>query len=142
MSKRKVVAIVGAAAAFAAVTVSAATLGGLQTDSVGANSNKVSAPVSKGVALNWSTEFSAKDQAYVVSSIALAPISTEEKIPEKATVRVTLTDASGDVLGEYNSTDGATSFEKPGKVVTAHDVANASVVINGGNVTTIADETD
>ncbi len=142
ISKRKVAAVAAAAAVFAAVTVSAATLGGVQTDSVGANSNVVAAPVTKGVSLSWSTQYDASSKAYVVNGIKLAPLGTEEKIPETAKVSVTLTDAKGASLGEYTSIDGAKKFSVPASLIAAHDVDGVSVVINGGAVTKIVSETD
>lgn len=141
VSKRKVVAVVAAAAAFAAVTVSAATLGGLQTDSVGANSNAVAAPVTGGVALSWDTDYSSSKKAYTVTGIALATVK-DEKIPAGADVRVTLTGAEGKVLGEYRSTDGASTWSELKAEIPAHDVEGASVVINGGAVTDVVSATN
>lgn len=142
ISKRKVAAVAAAAAVFAAVTVSAATLGGVQTDSVGANSNDVTAPVTQGVALSWVTQYDAKAKAYVVDGINLAPLVKEEKIPANASVSVTLIDGKGAVLGEYTSIDGAKKFSVPLSLIAAHDVDGVSVVINGGAVTKIVSETD
>jgi len=142
ISKRKVAAVAAAAAVFAAVTVSAATLGGVQTDSVGANSNDVAAPVTKGVALSWATQYDATTKAYVVGGINLAPLVREETIPESAKVSVTLIDREGAILGEYTSIDGARKFSVPASLIPAHDVDGVSVVINGGAVTKIVSETD
>ena len=142
VSKRKIVAIVAGAAAFAAVTVSAATLGGVETDNIGANSNDVKSAITKGVKLSWTTAYQPTAKAYEVTGITLAPILSTEKIGVGAKVSVTLTGAGGISLAEYVSTDGAVAFVKTGGVVTAHDVMGASVVINGGTVTTVVDATD
>ena len=141
LSKRKIVAAVAAVAAFAAVTVSAATLGGLQTDSVGANSNAVAAPVQGGVALNWDTAYSTSKGAYSVTGIHLKTLK-EEKFSPSADIRVTLTGVKGAVLGEYSSADGAETWTAPKEEISAHDVTGASVVINGGAVTAVVSETN
>ncbi len=145
VSKRKIVAVVVGAAAFAAVTVSAATLGGVATDNVGANSNVVASSIKSGVKLSWTTAYQPTAKAYEVTGITLTPIVSTEKIPNGAKVNVTLSTSAGVSLGEYTSTagaDGALTFTKPTSTVTAHSVAFASVVINGGAVTTVVDGTN
>lgn len=131
---RKVIALVGGAAVFAVVSASAATLGGLQTDHLGANSNDVASPIENGVAVSWDTAYDGTAQAYVVSGMTLAALDADESIPDGAEVRLTLTDASGDALGEFVSTNGGSTWTAPTGIL-AHDVFGASVVINGGAVT-------
>ncbi|MGO1489341.1 MAG: hypothetical protein ACTHWA_12450 [Arachnia sp.] len=142
ISKRKIAAVAAAAAVFAAVTVSAATLGGVQTDSVGANSNEVAAPVTKGVSLSWDTAYDAKEAAYVVDGIELTALDANESIPATAEVKVTITGVKDTVLGEYTSTTGAKGFSVPTAPIPAHDVEGVSVVINGGAVQKIVSETN
>lgn len=142
ISKRKIAAVAAAAAVFAAVTVSAATLGGVETSSVGANSNAVAAPVTQGVSLSWTTAYDGVEMAYVVNGIKLSPISADEKIAADAEVKVTLTGADNTVLGEYTSIAGAEKFTAPKVAIPAHDVEGVSVVINGGAVTKIVSETN
>ena len=134
-SKRKVGAILAGAAVFAVVSASAATLGGLQTNHLGANSNEVIAPVTKGVGISWTTKYDETAKAYVVDGVTLTALGLDESIPETAEVKVTLADKEGVALGEYVSTDGGSTWAAPTPgPVTAHDVERASVVINGGDV--------
>lgn len=135
MSKRKVLAIITGAAVFAIVGASAATLGGIQTNDLGANSNAVAAPVENGVTLSWATGYNATAQAYAVTGITLGTIDAGESIPATAQVKVTLIDDSGAALGEYVSTNGGSSWTAPAGAVLAAEVYGASVVINGGSVT-------
>ena len=135
-SKRKVGAILAGAAVFAVVSASAATLGGLQTNHLGANSNEVIAPVTKGVGISWTTKYNETAKAYVVDGVTLTALGQGESIPKDAEVKVTLADKAGVALGEYVSTNGGstwTTAPAPGSVK-AHDVKRASVVINGGAV--------
>ena len=139
MSKRKALAVVIGAAVFAIVGASAATLGGIQTNDLGANSNTVKGHVTQGVALSWDTEYSASLNAYVVTGMELTPVSASETIDDEAEVKVTLVDSSGGVLGEWVSTDGGATWDDvPAVAITAASVVRASVVINGGSVTSVA----
>lgn len=143
-SKRKVGAILAGAAVFAVVSASAATLGGLQTNHLGANSNEVIAPVTKGVGISWTTTYNDTAEAYVVDGITLTALDPGESIPATAEVKVTLANEAGGSLGEYVSTNGGstwTTAPAPGSV-TAHDVERASVVINSGAVKSIVTGTD
>ena len=141
-SKRKVGAILAGAAVFAVVSASAATLGGLQTNHLGANSNEVIAPVTKGVGISWTTKYDQTAKAYVVDGVTLTALGEGESIPEAAEVRVTLTDAAGKALGEYVRPAGGTTWTAPTTAITAHDVERASVVINGGKVEGVVTTTD
>lgn len=131
---RKTLALVGGVAVFAIVSASAATLGGLQTDHIGANSNAVAAPVENGVSVSWDTAYDVSSRAYVVTGVSIAASDDDESIPDAAEVRLTLTGTSGASLGEYVSTDGGATWSAPSDIL-AHDVTGASVVINGGAVT-------
>lgn len=141
VSKRKLAAVLAGVGVFAIVSASAATLGGLETAAVGANSNAVVSPVENGVQLAWSTEYDRSAGAYVVAGAQIAALDDTETIPANATVQVTLTDAAQNALGEYVSIDGgATWSTTPTTAITAHDVAGASVVVNGGSVTAAVSE--
>lgn len=126
ISKRRVGAIIAAAATFAIVSASAATLGGLDIETLGADSSTVVAPVTKGVTLSFDTEYAAG--GYIVSGIILE--AKEGKIPDDAEVKVTLADQAGESLAQYTR-NGDGVFVSEETNIRAHDVANASVVING-----------
>lgn len=138
MSKRKAIAVVIGAAVFAIVGASAATLGGIQTNNLGANSNVVEAQIENGVRLSWQTAYSSSESAYTVTGITLSTIDGAESIPGTAQVKVTLVDANGDALGEFVSANGGSTWTAPSGAVLAADVYGASVVINGGSVTAVS----
>ena len=142
ISKRKVAAILAGVGVFAVVSASAATLGGIATNDLGANSNGVAAQVENGVALSWQTAYNTTAAAYVVTGVTLTPIDPAESIGATADLSITLTGASGTVLGEYVSTDGGATWTAPATTITAHDVEGASVVINGGSFTVASTTTD
>ncbi|WP_353082074.1 hypothetical protein [Tessaracoccus lapidicaptus] len=142
VSKRRIGAVVAAVATFAIVSASAATLGGLDNQSLGANSNTVVAPVENGVTLTFDTSYDAAAQAYVVTAVDLQATDPAETISDDAEIKLTLVDAADAVLVEYVSTDGGETWTDPAATVTAHDVARASVVIDGGVVAVSASEID
>jgi hypothetical protein len=133
-TRKKIVAVIAGVAVFAAVSASAATLGGLQTNDLGANSNTVKAQVSAGVAISWTTAYNATLKGYEVTAIALTQLPSGA-LPATANVKVTLRDAAGASLGEYTSANGGTTWTAPASTVSANSVYGASVVINGGSVT-------
>jgi hypothetical protein len=114
----------------------------LQTDALGANSNTVSAPVTKGVDLGWSTTYSPDEKAYVVNGVDLTAHDASESIPTGSEVEVTLIDTSGAALGEFSSADGGQTWTAPADTVAARDVEGASVVIDGGAVTAAVSDND
>jgi hypothetical protein len=126
------IAIVAGVATFAGVTASAATLGGIKTADVGANSNAVAPQLSGGLVATFATAYNSTVGYYTVNSVTLTRISGGESIPATAIVRVTLKGAAG-TFGEYVQTGGtAVAITVP---VAAADVTGISVVINGGAVT-------
>jgi len=129
--RNKAIAIVAGVAVFAAVSASAATLGGLTTNDVGANSNTVKAQVTNGVTVSWATAYNSTIQGYALTSVTLTPVSGT--IPATAATRLTLTNAAGTVLGELTGT--GTTLSAAGLTIPAHDIYRASLVINGGTVT-------
>lgn len=132
---RKVVAVVAGLGVFAAVSAYASTLRGMQTGNVGANSNAVASSITKGVSLDWAVSYTPSAKAYTITGVTVSPVSKAETIATSAKVWVTLTDSSHKSLGEYTSSDGGRTYKPPSTPVPVAQVANASVVINGGAVT-------
>lgn len=138
----KALAIVAGVAVFAAVSASAATLGGLRTNDLGANSNVVAAHVTGGVVVSFTPSYSLAAGYYVVSSVTLTPIVTAtDKFGSGATVTLTLKGASNSSLTELTGTTTAAqaiagaSFTLPVSLqVAAADIQGVSLVINGGVV--------
>lgn len=137
--RNKTIAIVAGVAVFAAVSASAATLGGAQTADLGANSNTVKAQVQNGVNVAWTTAYDATLGSYKVTGATLTA-NGAETIPATASVRLTLKDSTGASLAELTGT-GAT-LGALASTVAAHDVYGVSLVINGGTVTAAVDGTE
>lgn len=142
--KKNVVAVLAGVAVAAAIASSAATLGGLQTDNLGANSNVVESPIEGGVAVSWTTGFnSAIDGVggYAVDSVHLATVDSDEEFPAGSRIEVTLIDINGSaitagVIGSLG-TEGNSVTLTPAATVAAADVYGVSVVVNGGEVTAL-----
>jgi hypothetical protein len=126
---KKLFVLAAGAALFAGVSASAATLGGVETPTVGANSNVVAAPFTGGAKVAFTTAYNATSGAYLVTGLTVTAVTGS--IPATATVKVTLKSATAS-LGEFSSTDGGATWTAPGSAITASDVANVSLVINGG----------
>lgn len=133
ISKRRVGAVIAAAATFAIVSASAATLGGLGTESVGAESGAVVAPVTTGVTLNFATEYF--NGGYVVSDVTL---TANSDIPSGASIKVTLADTEQTSLKELSGTgEGDSDVTWADVNISAEDLANVAVVINGEVVSNV-----
>jgi hypothetical protein len=130
--KRTTIAIVAGLAVFAAVSASAATLGGLTTSDLGANSNSVASTVANGVTVAFTTAYDATLGGYKITGESLS-VTSPDTIPATAAVSLTLKDSTGAVLTTITGT-GAT-LGAPGTTIAAHDVYGVSLVINGGATT-------
>ncbi len=141
-SRKKIIAVIAGVAVFAAVSASAATLGGLETNDLGANSNTVKAQITAGVKVSWTTAYDATLGGYKVTGATLAPVSTGT-IPTTASVAITLKGASGVALGELTSSNGGSTWTVTpvGASIAANAVLGASVVINGGTSTAVVTTT-
>lgn len=131
LHKKKLVAVVAGIAVFAAVSASAATLGGVRTDDLGANSNSVKGPIRNGVSVAWDVAYDATARTYVVNGATLATLDPSESIGASAKVLLAITAADGSLITKVTGT--GTSLVVPG--VPAIDVYGVSVVINGGSTT-------
>ena len=132
--KKKMIAILGGVAVAAAVGASAASLGGITTDWLGANSNVVQSPVTGGLQVDWDTAYDADLGYYVVSAFTLDTIDDTETLPEGAEVKLALD--LGDDTEEFEgiiADDGTVDFDTAAfPVIAAHDVEGVSVVLVGG----------
>jgi hypothetical protein len=135
MSKRKTLAIVAAVAAFAAVSASATTLGGLTGASLGADTKVVaSCDTVGGVSVGYTTVYNntAGVKQYTVTSVKLGNLDAGCDL--KA-AEVTLSDGAG-VLGTYTLASIPTGGNAlvpltSAPVVLANAVTNVAVVISG-----------
>lgn len=130
--KKKTIAIVAGIAVFAAVSASAATLGGIKTDDLGANSNAVAAQVTGGVNVSFTTSYDSTLGGYKVTGVTLAPTGSEV-IPTTAADQLTLKASDGSSLGQITGT--GTTLGAPASTIPANLVYGVSLVINGGATT-------
>jgi hypothetical protein len=130
--KRKTIAIVAGLAVFAAVSASAATLGGLKTDDVGANSNAVAGQLTGGVNVSFTTAYDATLGGYKITGVTLAA-NGAETFPTTGAVSLTLKGAAGANLATITGTGATLTYS--GATVSAHDVQGVSLVVNGGATT-------
>lgn len=129
MSKRTVIAVVAAVAAFGAVTASATTLGGLNSKSLGAESSVVAACDTDGVSVDYTTSYDATAKEYTVSAIALSGLAAA---CNGQSARVTVANAAGASLGNGTATVAGTSSSITlSTPASAKNVANVAVVITG-----------
>ncbi|WP_134738376.1 hypothetical protein [Nocardioides sp. 503] len=147
MSKQLVLALAAGTTAFAAVVGSAATIGGISSDDLGADTSVVASCDTDGITVEYDTSYVASTGVYEVSSITLGGIDVD---CATQAVAVTLGGANGDPeLGEAtgtlpNATDlgtagnehvltfGTTAAGPPAVTgVDAEDVQQIAVVISG-----------
>lgn len=135
--KKNVIAVLAGVAVAAAITASAATLGGIATDWLGANSNDVESPIDNGLQVSWDTSYDQQAKYYVVDDFTIETIDESESIPEGAEVKLALQLSSSDTPIELTGTvDAAGNIEVDGLTsVAAHDVVGVSVVVVGGGST-------
>jgi hypothetical protein len=136
--KKKTIAIVAGIAVFAAVSASAATLGGLTTGDVGANSNTVAGQLTQGVNVSFTTAYDSTLGGYKVTGVTLTANGTE-KFPANGAIALTLKNTSGTSLTELTltpTTAAATeTIPYSGATISAYSVGGVSLVVNGGATT-------
>ncbi|MCU1414513.1 MAG: hypothetical protein JWN80_1853 [Microbacteriaceae bacterium] len=148
--KRMTIAVVAGVAVFAGVSASAATLGGIKTDDLGANSNAVAAQLTSGAGVKYTVGYDATANAgagaYKVTGVTVAPIGATESFGAGSAINLTLKGASGVSLAEFTGagiagagpTTGLVTLTEVGTtVIPAYDVIGASLVVNGGAVTAL-----
>jgi hypothetical protein len=141
--KMKVLAVVAGVAVFAGVSASAATLGGLKTDDVGANSNVVAPHLTGGVSVSFTTVYSTTLGYYTVTAASLQALTAGDTIAIGAKVQVTFKGGLTS-LGEVtiNSTAAAMTNSVPLTItlatpIAAADLTGVSLVVNGGAITAV-----
>ncbi len=132
ISKRRVGAIIAAAATFAIVSASAATLGGLNVDRLGAEQGDLEEILTEGVVVTFDTEYA--EGAYQVVGATLATLG-DELLPQGAEYDVTFYGEARNVLGDASgvvgSDAGSLTLELDAADINARDLEGVAVVING-----------
>ncbi len=139
--KRLAVALVASVAVFAGVSASAATLGGISTSDVGANSNAVAAQLTGGVSVQFTTAYDATAGYYRVTQVTATPINNTQAFGAAAAIKLTIKGASNASLVELSGTGTATAGAAVSLPVTgtiaASDVQGVSLVVDGGPTTAL-----
>lgn len=125
-AKKKIIAVVAGMAVFAAVSASAATLGGVNADSVGAQGGDVTAPT-EGVDVSWTVDY-VVGTGYVIAGATLTETGNVP-LSETAEVRITVLDIDGNPLGEMTG-DGL-GLGAPDTQILVSAVYGVDVVVNG-----------
>ncbi|WP_156253590.1 hypothetical protein [Pseudactinotalea terrae] len=138
LRKKNVVAVLAGVAVATAVAASAASLGGLTTQWLGANSNVVQSPITGGLDVTWDTAYDADLGYYIVSGFTIDTTDETETLPQGADVQLTLQLAEGTAEVEGTvATGGTVDFTTTLPDIAAHDVEGVSVVVTGGGSTAI-----
>jgi len=129
-NNKKAFAILGAFVAFAALTASAATLGGLTSESLGADQTVVASCDSDGIALAYTNVYNATTNDYQTTAVTLSGVATPCVGQH---YQLTLSDGTAS-LGESTGTVALTSGSQVvtlASPVAAASVTKASLVISG-----------
>lgn len=121
--------LVASCVAFGVVGASAASLGGVTTASLGADSGAVASCDTDGVTLAYTNSYDSSTGVYRTTSVSITNINTA---CNTKTISITLKDVSGNSLGAGSSTvaaGAATIALSPS--ASAASVTGAAVVING-----------
>lgn len=111
----------------AVVAASAATLGGLTGDDLGADDAAVASCDTDGLTVDYTTSYDATDQRYEVTAVVLSGIATA---CAAQTASVTLADSTGAAVGSGSATIGGTSATVTlSTAASAEAVEHASVLI-------------
>jgi hypothetical protein len=110
MRKRTILALLASLAVFCSLYVMAATLGGITSDKVGADSATVASCDTDGVTTSYATSWDATDKRYEITSVTVAGVADT---CDGRTLNVSLTDSTGAQIGSGSlaiPTSAATSF--------------------------------
>jgi hypothetical protein len=110
MRKRTILALLASLAVFASLYAMAASLGGITSDNVGADSTVVASCDTDGVSAAYVTARDATDKRHEITSVTVGGVADT---CDGRTLSVTLTDSSGAQIGSGTlsiPTSGATSF--------------------------------
>lgn len=137
MSKQLVLALAAGTTAFAGVVGSAATLGGVTSDDLGADTALVASCDTDGVDIAYTTEIDATSGDYEVTDVEVSGI--DDGCAGQAISVSLLNDAGNSELGSATGVVGAPAEEGDpvtvaltvGDDVVAESVTQASVVISG-----------
>jgi len=127
-TRKQLLSITLASAAFVAMAVAAANLHDLETTKVDQRESLASATAVAGVTVSWLTDY---DPLLGGEKVVGATLEARDgSILANSEVELTIVDADGSDLGTITSTDGGQSWSELDEAVPVGDSLAASVVIN------------
>lgn len=127
--RKKLTAIVLAVLVFSLIAASAASLGGITTDDLGADVDVVASCDSDGVTATFGTSYDATSGEYLVDDVTIGGIAGACL---NQAIEVTLTDSGDTALGTYSGTvTGGSETLTTTDTVSAEAVEGIAVVISG-----------
>jgi hypothetical protein len=112
MRKRMILALLGSVAVFGSLYGMAASLGGISSGNVGADSAVVASCDTNGISTAYGTAWSATDKRYAITSVTVSGVADT---CDGETLSVSLTDSTGAQIG-------AGTLAIPVSVATSHTV--------------------
>lgn len=129
---KKLMSIVFGLGAFGTLTASAATLGGLNSSSLGADQTVIASCDTDGIALSYTNTYDPATNAYKTSAVTMSGIAVACNAKTfKLTLSggtVSLGESSGAVVSTTGATTQTVTLATP---VDAKSITNASLVITG-----------
>src|SRR6266540_5699688 len=119
MRKRTVLALLASLAVFVSLYAMAASLGGITSDNVSADSTVVASCDSDGVTAAYVTAWDATDKRYEITTVTVGGVADT---CDGRTLSVTLTDSSGAQIGSGSFSIPVRSEEHTSELQSHHDL--------------------
>jgi hypothetical protein len=124
----RLLALAAGLACFSVIGAFAATLGGVSSDELGADTSVVSACDTDGVGVDYSVVYDTTDGRYEVASVDVTGI---DAACSGQTISVTLADASTNLAAHSQTVAGTTETLTFATAPDAEAVTNVAIVITG-----------
>ena len=126
--RRRILAVSAGLATFSVVGAFAATLGGINSDQLGADASVVTSCDSDGVGVDYTVTYDTTDDRYEVASVDVTGI---DAACAGQTISVTLANATTNLAAQSQTVTGTTETLTFSTTPDAEDVTNTAVVITG-----------
>lgn len=127
-TRRRTLAVAAGLATFSVIGAFAATLGGIDSDQLGADASVVTSCDSDGVVVDYNTDYDTADDRYEVTSVDISGI---DAACAGQTLSVTLADGTTNLTEEDQVVAGASENVVFSVTPDAEAVTNTAIVITG-----------
>jgi hypothetical protein len=127
-TRRRTLAVAAGLATFSVIGAFAATLGGIDSDQLGADASVVTSCDTDGVVVDYNTDYDTTDDRYEVSSVDISGI---DAACVGQTLSVTLADGTTNLTEEDQVVAGAAENVVFSVTPDAEAVTNTAIVITG-----------